>query len=668
MNNPEKENKLKFWFTALALLITAGIFFLDTLLPLGVADGVLYVAVVLIGLRLRSKTFVLYGALAGSILTLLGFFVSPPGGEFWKVITNRALAIITIWMTTVLSLWQIRVGKLVSQYQEELEKRVMERTSQLDETNELLRKESEFVELHKDIAVASNEPSAIESTLTYCLKRICSHTGWPVGHLYLTAERGSNRLIPTSIWHLEDPDLFKTFQEITEATPLNTGVGLPGRVMASGKPGWIIDVSKDPNFPRANQARDIGVKAGFAFPVLVGKEIVGVMEFFSSHAAEPDRKMLDIMEQIGTQLGRVIERKRAEEDQQRLLDSLKERVKELTALYGVANLVSTSKSMKEILQKAGSYIVTGMQFPELTRVKVTFQGETFYSKPFAETPWMISGKIARNGKPQGSLEVYYAQSPAPGNDNPFLPEERDMIAGLAHLLSIASERLRAEEEIKLSREQLRSLYHRLELVREEERTRMSREIHDELAQVLSAVKMEVSLLDSKLNKSDPPLCDYTQMMLKLIDNTIQAGKKLVQDLRPPLLDDLGLPEAIEWQAKEFEKKTGVTCELELDKKNFELDKDRSTTLFRIFQETLTNITRHANADKLHVKLYGREGAIVLQVKDNGIGITQDQISNLKSLGLLGMRERALVWGGKVDIRGEPNKGTTVTINLNRDFS
>jgi signal transduction histidine kinase len=462
---------------------------------------------------------------------VVGFYLSPEGGVLWKVLANRALSTFTLWMTAILCLWQIRTEVKLQEASEELERRVQDRTRKLDEANELLRLESGFVELHKDIAVASNETQSIENTLEYCLKRICAHAGWPVGHLYLTSEPYSLQLVPAGIWHLDDPVRFETFRKITEVTPFNTGEGLPGRVIASGKPAWIIDVTKDPNFPRANLAKNIGVKAGFAFPILIGDEIVGVMEFFSSEAVEPNSKLLEIMTQVGTQLGRVLERKRAEED------------------------------------------------------------------------------------------------------------------------------------AKHSHEQLRKLYHRLELVREEERTRMSREIHDELAQALTALKMEISLLDKKLDKNDSPLRSYTQMMLEILDTTIQAGKKLVMDLRPPILDDFGLQEAIEWQAIEFENRTGIQCDIDFGKNYLVLDKDRSTTLFRIFQETLTNVTRHAKADKVKISLKNGDGSVTLQVRDNGIGISKQQIANRRSLGLLGIRERALVWGGKVDIMGTPNKGTTVIINI-----
>ena len=142
---------------------------------------------------------------------------------------------------------------------------------------------------------------------------MCKFAGWPLGHLYLTEDKTATRLIPTGIWHVRDPGKFDVFQKITVDTPLEIGVGLPGRVLASGEPEWIIDVTKDPNFPRAKQVKDIGVKAGFGFPILVGPEVVGVMEFFSTKAAEPDEEILAIMGQIGTQLGRVLERKEAQD-------------------------------------------------------------------------------------------------------------------------------------------------------------------------------------------------------------------------------------------------------------------------------------------------------------------------------------------------------------------
>ena len=340
-----------------AVMIGMFIFILDLQLPLGVADGVLYVALVLIGLRVKTRRFIFWAAAFGTALTLAGFFLSPPGGEFWKVLANRALAVITIWITAYLCLWQIRAGKKLQSAYENLEEKVRERTARLDQTLGLLSREKESVQLQKDIAVASNQTHTLENALQYGLRRVCEHARWPVGHVYLPSKTSTVGLISSGIWFTKDPKRFATLKNITENTVLKVGEGLPGRVLESGQPTWIMDVTQDANFPRAKLVQNIGVKAGFAFPILIGKEVAGVMEFFSSGAAEPDEQMLEIMGQVGTQLGRVMERERAEEAHANLLKSLRERIKELTSMYSVANLVGTSRTMKEVLQKVGSYIV-----------------------------------------------------------------------------------------------------------------------------------------------------------------------------------------------------------------------------------------------------------------------------------------------------------------------
>lgn len=175
------------------------------------------------------------------------------------------------------------------------------------------RRTTAFLELLNRVAVASNEASTVEEAMQTSLDEVCGLTGWPVGHVYMPDPDDPNGLVPTTLWHLEEPRRFETFRSVTEAMPLGHGKGLPGRVLESGKPTWITDVTKDTNFPRNRLATDIGVKAGFGFPVLVGREVVAVLEFFSPEAMEPDESLLEVMAQIGTQLGRVVERHRSEE-------------------------------------------------------------------------------------------------------------------------------------------------------------------------------------------------------------------------------------------------------------------------------------------------------------------------------------------------------------------
>ena len=205
------------------------------------------------------------------------------------------------------------------------------------EAEEALRWKNASQQLLQLVAVAANEATNVETALRSVLKEVCAYAEWPIGHVYLPANDSSGQLRPTTIWQLQQPKRFETFKRVTEKTSFDPGVGLPGRVFSTGKPAWITDVTKDTNFPRAKLATDIGVKAGFGFPVLVGTEVVAVLEFFSSVAIEPDEPLLEVMAHVGTQLGRVFERERAEEKLRRYHDNLEELVKERTAQLEAAN-------------------------------------------------------------------------------------------------------------------------------------------------------------------------------------------------------------------------------------------------------------------------------------------------------------------------------------------
>jgi len=646
--------------------MTAGaIYILDINIPLGVADGMLYVALILLGLLAGERRLIISGGILGTFLIVLGFFFSSPDIETWKGVTNRFLSVFTLWVTTLLCYLQNNSESELATIQEQLEKRVRDRTAQLDKTNLLLRQESSYVQLHKDIAAAANETCAVEDTLQYCLKRICDHAQWPVGHLYMVDESSQSKLVSSNIWYLENPEQFETFRTISEATAFDTGIGLPGRVLSSGKPAWIIDVTEDANFPRAKLVTNLGVKAGFAFPILIGHNVVGIMEFFSTDAAEPKHEMLEIMAHIGTHLGRVIERQKSEKDQDRLLNFLRQKVNEQTCLYNVANLITHSSTLPEVFRQMESQIAPALRFPEQARVRVTFEGNHFISKEFVETPWSLSSTLEIHEEPHGRLEVFYTEAPHFKNEPVFLEEEKDLIDALARLLSIAAQRKKAEEEIDSSHQHLRKLYHRMNHVREEERTRIAREIHDELAQVLTALKLEISVLNKKLNREISLYQPDAERLLGLIDQTIPTVKQLILDLRPPMLDDLGLHEAILWQGQEFEKRTGIRCKVLVENQELVIDKDRATTLFRIFQEIITNVVRHAQASEITVQLAEENQNLILEVRDNGIGIRPEQLTQDKSLGILGIRERVRMWGGDVDIQGIPEKGTTVKITIQR---
>ncbi len=221
-------------------------------------------------------------------------------------------------------------------------------------------------------------------------------------------------------------------------------------------------------------------------------------------------------------------------------------------------------------------------------------------------------------------------------------------------------------ELTMANEQLRNLSLHLQNVRENERTMIAREVHDELGQALTAIKMDLTLLRKRMSRDDKSIVKKTETITGLVETTIQTVKRISTDLRPGILDHLGLTAAIEWQAQEFEKRTGIACTAVFEPEEVILDKDRTTTVFRIFQETLTNVARHAKATKVAVLLKAQDDILELHVKDNGKGITEKQISDPKSLGLLGIAERVNYWGGSLTIHGTRKKGTVIVARIRLD--
>jgi PAS domain S-box-containing protein len=243
-----------------------------------------------------------------------------------------------------------------------------------------------------------------------------------------------------------------------------------------------------------------------------------------------------------------------------------------------------------------------------------------------------------------------------------LYDSEDRFIGHFGIQRDITDRKQAENEVLRSRQELRDLTARLQMVREDERTCLAREVHDELGQALTGLKIDLAWLKPRV-ADRPVLSERVQSIIVRIDGAMDTVRRIATDLRPSVLDDLGLVAAVEWQAQEFERSTGITAHLEIQATYPELEDVCATTAFRILQETLTNVARHARASRVKIALRVSSEELTLEVRDNGRGISEGEMASPRSLGLIGSRERAIACGGELVIRGVRKQGTTVMLRI-----
>ncbi|TAL48642.1 MAG: PAS domain S-box protein [Chitinophagaceae bacterium] len=286
----------------------------------------------------------------------------------------------------------------------------------------------------------------------------------------------------------------------------------------------------------------------------------------------------------------------------------------------------------------------------------------YHSKDYIKNLWttIAKGQIwrgeFRNKAKDGS--IYWVDSTIV----PLLSSDGKPYQYLA-ILSDITERKKAEKQIIETSEQLRRLSAHLQEIREEERITIAREIHDELGQQLTVLKMDISWLNKKIVSQDEKILEKMRGLLGMVDETVKTVRRISSELRPGVLDDLGLEAALEGHSEEFEKRSGIVVKFLSEITNLKLKKNIEIGLFRIFQESLTNVARHAQASKVEVSLIIEKGNLLMQIKDNGKGFDPSSIGIKKTLGILGMRERTTIMGGEYIIHSSPGKGTVTEVKV-----
>ncbi|MDO8436763.1 MAG: PAS domain S-box protein [Nitrosomonadaceae bacterium] len=379
---------------------------------------------------------------------------------------------------------------------------------------------------------------------------------------------------------------------------------------------------------------------------------------------------------------------------------LRERLKESACLSAIRHEMKLELPVDEFCQKIIAHLQGAMQFPEIATAVIELDGRQFISAGYdKEQTHGLQAQVTVNGKACGGLQVFYSESKLF-----LLPEEQDLIDAISsdlgrwlerrqaeqalqeshdrlenrvwqrtdELLQIGrrlsaeiAERRSAQQMVQQSREQLRKLIGYQENIKEEERRRIASEIHDELGSELTGIKAYLSVMIEHAQKMrmlpDHHLLDAAD----LADAAIKTVRRVITDLRPSVLDQLGLWAALEWYASQIEERSGLCCEFVIDKlaAATEIDPERSTAIFRIVQETLTNVVRHARASRVIIQVKLQGSAVMVEVVDDGSGITAERLLNPDSWGIIGMHERARYFGGELKITGTPGQGTSMLLHM-----
>ncbi|MDD5557044.1 MAG: GAF domain-containing sensor histidine kinase, partial [bacterium] len=367
-----------------------------------------------------------------------------------------------------------------------------------------------------------------------------------------------------------------------------------------------------------------------------------------------------LLESIAERIGKILKRKGAERDLIKRTKELRERNKELNCLYGISRIVERRGSIDGILQGIVTLIPASWQYPDIAAARITTGGRTFQTPRFRRTRHRLARAIKVDGTTMGEVEVCYRAKVPPAEAGCFLAAERHLLESIAKRIGVAIELHRAEQQLRLSHMKLRELIEHLQSAREEERHRLAREIHDEMGQALAALKMDVRWLRERFPRRDTESLRMVRSIERFIDITSQNVQRIASELRPVLLDDFGLPEAIRWQVGQFRKRAGIRCRLLTRPGNLTLDHGLSLVIFRIAQELLTNVIRHAAASRAEVRLEKRGGEVLLRVTDDGRGMRR-RMDPAHSFGLRGILERVSYWEGEVNIRSGAGVGTTVEV-------
>ena len=496
--------------------------------------------------------------------------------------------------------------------------------------------------LLREVAEAANLAATPEQAFRIALRLICDHGGWRGGHVYIKRLRGDGTIVlePSNIWHAKAGTQFRVFRDSTMGTSFGPGEGLIGRVYRNREPEWISDLHRDPGFLRTV---DESLHAAAAFPVLVEDEAVAVIELFSEKVIAPKGAFLQIMANVGTQLGRVIERDRAASVLQSsearfrlLMDSLSDYA--IMILDDEGRIVTWNASAQRLYGYTEDQIL-GRHFglfypPGETRAGLPRRllGQALAAGRVEDEGW----RTRRDGVRFWANSMLTALVDASGNRHGFVKIVRDM-----------SERRRLEREV-------------LEIA-ERERRRIGAELHDSIMQQLTGGAMLAESLRRKIARGAAVGEREVAKIVQMLKEAQEQTRYLHRGLMPVQVDAEGLMNALGSLAERTSTLHGVVCRFRPAREVLLEDNRVATHLFKIAQEAVHNAIKHADSTRIYIEL-SADGEIGLAIRDNGTGFEGD-VEEREGSGIRIMQYRATMIGGKLDIVSERGKGTRVTCTV-----
>jgi PAS domain S-box-containing protein len=446
------------------------------------------------------------------------------------------------------------------------------------------------------------------------------------------------------------------------------GCGPTGTAIRTGEPSMCRNMHTCPEFApwRADAIRR-GYASSLVIPLKELDQVWGALTIYSRETDSFSEAEVDLLKELAGDVESGVQMLRLRAAQARAEEALVESKEQLGLFieYAPAALAMFDNKMRYIYASRRWNFDYGLGDLDL-------QGLSHYEM-FPEIPeeWkeahrrglageVLSGEVDRFVRSDGLVQ-WMRWEIRPWHDS------AGNVGGIVIFSEEISERKKAEEALLRSekeafrRQQLQALAERLQQVREEERKMVARDLHDQIGQILTAIKLDISWVVRHLPESEDEVHSRLARSIEFISDGVRSVRRICSGLRPGILDDLGLAPAIEWQANEFSTRTGIVCQVSIPSRELHMDGDRATAIFRIFQECLTNVARHAEAQSVCAFLSEQDGILTLAVEDDGKGFLESEVSG--SLGVLGMKERAQVCGGSVHVSSFPGKGTTITVRV-----